>query len=585
MEHRTNRVRAARDDALLDLILENIRLLNVYTGEIYPAEIGISGGYVVRVGMPRITGLEPKKRHDGGGRVAIPGLIDSHVHIESSMMSPAGFAAAVVPRGTTSLVIDPHEIANVMGLEGIRYMLEATRALSLRVFVQAPSCVPAVPKLETAGAEFGPQEIAEILSWDRVIGLAEVMDYVGVVSQQGRIREIINVALERGAIVSGHCPGLVGPDLAAYLVGGARSDHEGTDEDELLEKLRNGMSVEGRISSYSDSTGVLGNIIKRLGELPPNLVFCTDDRFPQDLFRTGHLDFVIKHALSAGFSPAQAVRAATLNAAAYHRLDELGAIAPGKRADIVLVDDLDAFNVCQVFIDGKLVAQDGRICASQDDRNGIETGNTVVINREINAEDFLIRGRPGRQVERVRVLWNHPDYSKTVEMRDIDVIDGVLDVSDKDYCLVSVIERHGRTNNWSKALIGGLNLTSGAVATTVSHDSHNLVIVGRDANDMAVAASELIRLGGGICCVDGGCVCASIPLPIAGLMSSEPLSVMAAQFDKMNQVLRRQGLNFRQPISPLLLMTMPVFPSYAITDKGLIDVEKQELVSIWADEP
>jgi adenine deaminase len=589
MNLRTRRVEAARGERPLDLLIENVQLVNVYTREIYPADIGITGGHIAHVGPSGWleNGFpEPEVRYPAEGKYAVPGLVDTHVHIESSMMNPSGFAAAVLPRGTTTVVIDPHEIANVMGIRGVLYMLDATVDLPLRVYVQVPSCVPAVPELETAATTFGAEEVSDMLTWDRVIGLAEVMDYVGVVQQGDRMRTILDAALEHDTVISGHCPGLRGPDLAAYMMGGPLSDHEGIDRDELLEKLRFGMAVEGRISSFSESISVLGQLVQHMGTVPPNLVFCTDDIFPEDLLRSGHMDNVVRGAIAAGIPPIDAVRAATLHGAQRHRLHDLGAIGPGKRADLLLLPDLEAFEPDEVFVNGELVAQGKRLRVSLPrTESDVERENTIHLPRLPRREDFVLHARPGRHSERVRTMTIEPGHPRGLEIIEFPVREGVVDISARDdVCLAAVMERHGRTGQHSLTPVKGLRLCQGAVATTVSHDSHNLLVVGRDADDMAVAARELVARGGGICCVHQGQVKALLPLPIAGLMSPKPLEEMVSLMEQLNHALRDLGMDFDQPIGPVLGLALPVIPFYGITDKGLVDVENQVLLSIWPAE-
>ena len=581
MDERRQQVEAARGARPLDLLVTNVRLVNVYTGEIYPAEIGISLGRFVSVDPPGGLVRQAEARLDGQGRYALPGLVDSHMHIESSMMSPAGFAAAVLPHGTTTVVIDPHEIGNVLGLRGVRYMLEATAALPLRVYLQAPSSVPAVPGLETAGAEFGPDEITEMLGWERVIGLAEVMDYVGVIGQSERMRGILAAARARGAVISGHCPEVRGADLAAYLVGGPLSDHEGRNPDELLEKLRAGMTIEGRVSSFSESMSVLGDIVRQLGQVPPNLVLCTDDIYPDDLLHKGHMDEVLRAGIRAGIAPVEAVRAGTLNGALRHRLYDLGAIAPGRLADFVLADDLQDFQAGEVFVGGVQVASGGKLSVNLPPfDSALEHENTVHLGRTLTGQDFRLRAAGPGPLERRRVLMIAPDLRRSLEERLFPVKGGWIDLSEApDVCLAAIIERHGRGGSHALALVGGLGLQHGAAATTVAHDSHNLVVLGRDAEDMALAAAQLAGCGGGICSVSGGQVQALLPLPIAGLMSPDRLEVVAPLLERRNAALRAQGFTFAQPLTGLLSLALPVIPAYGMTDLGLVDIARQVLLA------
>jgi len=553
---------------------------------VYRASIGMIGGYIAHVGQSDKTLPEPRQRLDAEGKFAVPGFVDTHIHIESSMMSPAGFAAAVLPHGTTTVVIDPHEIGNVLGMRGVRYMLEATQDLPLRVYVQVPSCVPAVPELETAGAEFGSREVAEMLTWKRVIGLAEVMDYVGVIGQTERMRGILGAALERGTVISGHAPGVRGRELAAYLVAGPNSDHEGYERAELLEKLRFGMAVESRVSSFGDSMPNVASIVRELGCAPLNLVMCTDDIFPEDLLQNGHMDWGVRRAIQSGLTPVEALRVASLHGAVRHRLYDLGAIAPGKRADIVFSRSLDDFAADEVWVDGVLVARSGRCIASMPvQRPALESENTVHLPHAPTPADFRLAARPGRAQERVRAIQAQPGVPGLgLEVMELPVKDGALDLASSDVCLVAVLERHGRTGRRGYALVRGLGLQRGATASTVAHDSHNMLVIGRDADSMALAASQLAECGGGICCVQGERVLALLPLPIAGLMSPLPLEELVPQVQQLSQALRNLGIARRQPITAVISMALPVVPHYSVTDHGLVDVDHQRLMSIWADE-
>ena len=563
-----------------ELVIENARVVNVYTGEILPADIAIAQGRILHVGAWDTDLPAPARRYDAHGKFAVPGLVDTHIHIESSMMAPAGFAAAVLPRGTTTVVVDPHEIANVVGLRGVRYMLEATADLPLRVYVQAPSCVPAVPALETAGAAFGAAEVATMLDWERVIGRAEVMDYVGVIEGAPRMREILAAAHVRNTVISGHCPGLRGPALSAYIFAGPLSDHEGETYEELLEKLRAGMAVEARVSSFSESISVLGRLVQALGHVPPNLVMCTDDIFPEDLARCGHLDRVVREAIAAGFPPVEAIRAATLHGAQRHRLHDLGAIAPGKHADLLLLSNLETFAIDEVFCAGQLTARNGAllapIAATHPD---LERENTVHLRAPLRPEDFMLHAQPGETVARLRVLSLRGGHNRQIAMRDFPVCEGRLTLPE-GIVLAAVIERHGRSGHHSLTPVEGLGLRRGAVASTIAHDSHNLLVVGRDPADMALAAQTLAECGGGICGVADGEVLALLPLPIAGLMSPEPLEVMTAQMTQLNAALRSLGLDTPQPIGPIIGLALPVIPHYGLTDLGLVDVDRQVVVPL-----
>ncbi len=592
---RTKIIEAARGIIPLDILIRNIQLVNVLTGEIYPAEIGISDGWIVSVEQPGSDGsLKALQVIDGDGKFAVPGLIDTHVHIESSMMTPAGFSNAVLPLGTTTIVTDPHEIGNVLGLRGIRYMIEATEDLPLRVYFQVPSSVPSVTGVETAGAVFGGAEVTEILGWDRVIGLAEVMDYMGVINRSGRMQQILGAAIKAEKVISGHCPGLRGRDLAAYLVAGPNSDHEGMDPAELKEKLRLGMYVEGRASSFNESMTSLGTLFKQPGSLPPNLVLCTDDIYPDDLLRFGHMDHVVRTGIKAGIPAIDLIRTATWNGAQRHRLFHLGAIIPGNWADIILVKDLNDFRADEVFCRGQLQARSGRMLKPADAmksstlnalRSQIEKENTVHLEHFPKVVDFKVPARPGKTTERIQVMNINPNLRRNLTVRSYPVINGMLDISaDPDVCMVTILERHLFTGNHSRLLVSGLGHLRGAAATTVSHDCHNLLVVGRDAADMELAARTLAECGGGICSVIDGEVQALLPLPVAGLMSLGNVNETAELLTKLNRALKEQGVLQERPLTGLLSLALPVIPEYGLTDLGLVNVNSQELMPVYLDD-
>ncbi len=583
---RLNPVDAALGRLPVDIHIRNARLVNVFTREIMPADIGIRDGMIVSVEEPgQGSDREARQVIDARKKFAVPGLVDTHVHIESSMMTPAGFAEAVLPRGTTTIVTDPHEIGNVLGLRGVRYMLEATQNLPLRVYFQAPSCVPSVPGLETGGADFNAPEIAEMLSWERVIGLAEVMDYVGVVQQSERMAAVVGAARQAGTVISGHCPGLRGRELTAYLVAGPNSDHESVDAEELLEKLRQGMYVEGRASSFSESMSVLGPIVRHLGFLPPNLVLCTDDIYPDDLLKFGHMDEVVRKGVAAGIPAVDVIRAATWNGAQRHRLFNLGAIAPGKWADILLVEDLNDFHADEVICRGELVAAGGQMLAAlSSGASPVESENSVHLEHTPAAGDFYLPGRPGKTSERVQVLVIDPDLRRSLEERSYPIVNGRVDFSaDPEVCLASILERHGCGGGQSRVLVRGLGLREGAAATTVSHDCHNLLVIGRDSANMALAAQTLAKCGGGICSVTGGQVRALLPLPVAGLMTPQRAPETAALLEKINTALTAQGIIQKRPLTGLLSLALPVIPAYGMTNLGLVDVAKQALLSGYGE--
>ncbi len=579
-----NSIRTALGQEPFDLAIVEAHLVNVLTGEIYPADVGIYRDRITYVGPAGRIEIHARAVIQGAGRFLAPGLIDAHVHIESSMLTPPNFAEAVLPRGTTTVVIDPHEIANVLGMDGVRYMLEASEGLPLKVFVLAPSCVPAVPGLETSGAAFEAKEISEILSWPRVIGLAEVMDYPGVVAGSPRMMKILEAAAGKEALICGHCPGLRGAGLQAYLAAGPDSDHEVLDEEEMLEKLRAGMTIEAHESFHSQNIVPLVHALSKLPLLPPNVTFCIDDLPAVSLVKDGHLDLVLRHAVQAGLPPAVALRIATFQAAARCRLPDLGVIAPGKTADLVLFDDLVNFNVGLVVSSGKVVAKDGKmLVAIKDPDNSGKYRHTVTIPEILTAATFeiLVAGKKPRV--RVVEIAGSTSLTELIEM-DLPVEGGQLDWRyDPDLCLVGVFERHGRGGHHALGLIKGFGLTAGAIASTVAHDSHNLIVIGRDPADMAEAARVLIGTDGGMVCVLAGNILGLVELPLAGLLSLEKSTLLAQKLTVLRQAITALGVRGKDPLMTITELALPVIPKVRFTDLGLVDVLNQELIPFWCE--
>lgn len=582
--NRSELIAAALGRRPLDLVIRDVQLVNVYTGEIYPADIGIYQGYIAHVTAPGEEHLEGENVVAGNGRYAVPGFIDTHVHIESSMMTSANFARAVLPHGTTTVLTDPHEIGNVLGLRGVKYMVDSSAGLPLRILILAPSCVPSVPGIETAGADFTAAEISTMLKWDRVVGLAEVMDYLGVIHQTPRMNGILDAVRQSGGIIQGHSPFLRGRQLSAYLCAGPHSDHEVATPEDTLAKLRAGMTVDAKESSIAKNIKETVGAYRGL-TLPPNFTFCTDDREADDLLHEGHLDFVLRRAIAEGLSPVAAIRIATLQAATQLGLKELGAVAPGKVADIVLLDDLEQVKVSAVFTGGKLVAQAGRLVEEPAvPCFPLERENTVHLGPELTEADFVLRAPVKGGTVKTRLLAYEPgNFVRTeFEVRELPVVDGVVEYGRvPGLNLVVVLERHGRSGNRAYGVLSGFGLTRGAIASTVSHDCHNLTVVGTSAADMLMAVRELAACGGGLTCVRDGQVLAKLELPIAGLLSPLTAEELAPKIQHMKRTLNQLGLAGVNPLLRVATLALPVVPRAKITDKGLVDVETQQLVPLF----
>lgn len=584
--NRAELIEAALGKRPLDLVIRDVQLVNVYTGEIYPADIGIYQNYIAHVTVPGEEPIEGRNVISGRGKYAIPGLIDTHVHIESSMMTSANFARAILPHGTTTVLTDPHEIGNVLGLRGVKYMVDSSEGLPLRIFILAPSCVPSVPGIETAGADFAAEDIETMLGWDRVLGLAEVMDYLGVIYQTPRMAGILDVVRRHGGIIQGHSPFLRGRQLSAYLCAGPDSDHEVMLEDDTLAKLRAGMIVDAKESSIVKNIKEIVAAYKELA-FPPNMTFCTDDREAGDLLHEGHMDQVVRRAIEEGLPPAIAIRIATLQAASRMGLKDFGAIAPGKVADIVLLDDLETVKVNEVFVDGRLVAREGKLVQDLPSRTfPLEQENTVRINRELTEDDFRLKAPVAEGSVKTRVLAYAPGNALRTdfEVLELPVREGVVEYNQVEGLnLITVIERHGRTSNQSFGVLKGFGLTKGAIASTVSHDCHNLTVVGVSAADMLLAARVLVECGGGIACVAGGEVLAKLELPVAGLMSTLPAEELAPIIQHMKDTMRQLGLTGADPLLRVATLTLPVIPRAKITDMGLVEVETQKILPLFVE--
>jgi len=567
-----NQIEIARGLRPADILLQGGKIVNVLSGEIYGANIAISNGRIVGVGDYYHEGVII---HNVRGLYLIPGLIDAHVHLESSMLSPPEYARAVLPHGTTTIICDPHEIANVMGMEGIRYILEASRDIPLNLFITASSCVPST-HLETSGASFSTKEIGELLRWERVVGLAEMMNVPGVLN--GKISELSKIVESRrmGRPIDGHSPSLSGRDLNAYIGAGIRTDHESSTMEEALEKLRLGMYLMIREGSAARDMDKLIPVIT-----PKNYhrcMFVSDDRHPRDLLEEGHMDYILRKGIQLGMDPILALSMATINPARAFMLEDIGAIAPGYYADIVAVEDLEAFKIHTVFKNGKIVVTEGEIAIdiprSREDSFSRKTMRVA----DLSPERFKIK-ISGNKI-RVMELVPGQIYTRHV-IEEVHSEDGEVkaDIS-KDLLKIAVIERHRATGNIGLGFVRGFGLKYGAIASSVAHDSHNIIVIGTNDTDMYIAALMIIEMGGGHVVVSRGEVLGTLQLPIAGLLSDRPLEEIVVQEEKLLEVVRGLGVKPTSPFIKLSFLALPVIPELKITDKGLVDVNRLEIVDI-----
>jgi adenine deaminase len=564
-------IAVARGEEPADLLLKNAQLVNVLSGEIHAADIAIYDGKVVGLGS-----YEASQVVDLDGRFVCPGLMDAHVHLESSMVQPAEFARAVVPLGTTSVICDPHEIANVLGLDGVRYILEASEGLPLQVYVMVPSCVPAT-HMETAGAELTAAEIAMLLGQDRVLGLAEMMNFPGVLYRVPEVLDKIKAAGDRP--IDGHAPGLSGLDLNAYVAAGIGSDHECTTLEEAREKLRRGMHILIREGTTARNLHALLPLVT-----PANARlchFCTDDRHPDTLLDAdqGHVDDVVRKAIAWGLDPVTAIQMATINTAEYFQLRGVGAVAPGYRADMLVLDNLEAVHIAQVYAAGKLVAEKGSLIASHANFPQVPLQPSVHV--DLSALDFSIAAGEGQ----ARVIGVIPEQVVTEELRLEPTIEDGYVVSDpaRDLLKIAVVERHHRTGNVGLGLVQGVGLKRGAIASSVAHDSHNLVVIGTSDEEMKAAVAAVAEMGGGQVVMVEGQVQAACPLPIAGLMSDQPLETVAAQVESLTRASRALGCTLPDPLMTMSFLALAVIPSLKLTDLGLVDVGRFEIVPLFGE--
>lgn len=566
-----------------DLVIQDVNYVNIFTKEIYKADIGICDGRIAHVTHPGEEKLTCSNVYDGKDKFAVPGLIDTHVHTESSMMTPGNMAKAILPHGTTTIACDPHEIANVLGIEGVKYILDASAKIPLKVYILAPSCLPSVPGVETSGAVFTEKEIDEIMQFDRVIGLGEVMDFPGVIHQAPRMMNIIEAAKKHKGFLQGHSPSLTGRSLSAYQISGVNSCHETSFTEEALYKLRSGMTLECRESSIVQDIKALAPALKQCG-YPPNTSICTDDREPDDLLREGHIDYVIRRCIQEGIPAIEAVKMATYNAAQLTKLYDHGSLIPGNIADILLLDSLDEFKVNEVFANGKLVAKDGKLTEDFDTpKLPVESKNTVILNKYPEEDDFRIHVSADVEQCKVNIIQFNKEVPIITELTSMElpVKEHIVDISDyEDLAILAIFERHGVNGNHSVCLVKNTGITEGAIASTLSHDSHNLVVIGKNISDMKKAAKTLCEVGGGITCVKNNMIEALLELPIGGLMSSEPIEKMAPKTAHLKTTIKKLGLLGPCPIIQVASFALPVVPNVRLTDCGLVDVNTQTFIPI-----
>jgi adenine deaminase len=563
-----DRLAVARGDKPATLALRNVRLVNVWAGEIYSTDVIVQGSHIAAVG----AGYAAEQEIDLKGRYLCPGFIDAHVHIESSLCTPPEFARAVLVHGVTTVVTDPHEIANVLGLEGIRFMLERAKHGPLNMYMMASSCVPAT-HMETSGARLEAEDLEQLLSHQWVLGLAEVMNYPGVI--QGDEGMLDKIVLFRQKVLDGHCPALTGQALNAYAASGIGSEHECTTVEEAREKLRLGLTIFIREGTTTRNLRPLLPLVTP--ENHTRLCFCTDDRQPNSLMDEGSIDFMIRTAIAEGIDPIMAIRMGTLNTAQYFRLHDYGLIAPGKWADMVVFSDLRDIQAEMVFRGGELVAENGRMLREKPPLRPLDIRGSM--NVRLDSLDFTIPARGGR----ARVIGGLGDQVVTEHLiEDVRIVGGnaVAD-TERDLLKIAVVERHRATGKIGKGFIKGFGLKRGAIAGTVAHDHHNLVVIGVDDASMHSAVRAAIRMGGGLVAVDGENVLGRLALPVAGLMTERPLEQVRHDYDALIAHAQQLGSTLPDPFMTMSFMGLEVIPKLKLTDIGLVDVEQFTVVDLF----
>ena len=571
----SNIINVARGLEKADLVIKNANIVNVLSEEIHKGDIAICDGVIAGIG----ENYSGEKEIDINGAYVTPSFIDGHVHLESTMMLPKEFAKTVLPAGTTTVIIDPHEISNVLGLHGISFMHEAVKDLPMNVYTMLPSCVPATP-FETSGFDLNSYDLSLLIDKPWVLGIAEMMNFPGVLNHDKNVMAKLELAKSRGKRIDGHAPYLSGKDLCGYIASGVKSDHECTTPEEAIEKLRLGVYVMIREGTAAKDLDALIPVLKTSNTR--KCIFVTDDRHPADLKE--HINGMVRRVVEAGVDPIKAVQIASLNTAEYFGLKDLGAIAPGYKADLLVLPDLKTFKPDIVLKDGQVVAQDGKLAVEIPENDAIATRNSVNV-RWITMDDFKIQTE-GDGVKKVRALEviPHQLITKSV-MSDVKVVDGnAISNVETDTLKICVIERHRATGNIGKGFVKGFNLKCGAIASTVAHDSHNMIVIGTNDFDMYTAAVALIKCQGGKVVVKDGEIISQLPLPIAGLMSDKEFDFVVEKCDELNKAAHSIGCKLEDPFMTMGFLSLPVIPELKITDKGVFDTNKFDFVDIFEDQ-
>lgn len=573
-----------------DLVIRNGRWVNVHSGEVIPGtDVAVAGSRIAYVGEDAgHTVGDATQVIDAGGRYLVPGLCDAHMHVESGMVTVTEFARAVIPHGTTSMFIDPHEIANVLGLQGVRLMHDEAATLPVNVYVQVPSCVPSAPGLEVAGATLGPDEVAEAMTWPNIIGLGEMMNFPGVYQGDEKMHAEMAATMRAGKVVGGHYAALdLGLPFHAYAAGGPADDHEGTRLEDAVARVRQGMKAMLRLGSAWHDVASQIRAVTEMGLDSRSFMLCTDDSHSGTLVHDGHMNRVVRHAIAQGLAPVTAIQMATLNAAQHFGVErDIGSITPGRYADIVISSNLVSLPIELVIAAGEVIAENGRLVADLPayDYPDFVTG-TVKLGRALTAADFDIAAPPGAATVNARTIGVVENQAPTRSLTcTLPVDDGLVQTDPaQDVCQIALVERHRATGDLTNGFVSGFGFTAScAVASTVAHDSHHMVVVGTSKEDMARAANRLGEVGGGVVVYKDGAQIALVELPIAGLMSDERAEIVAGKAARMVEAFRECGCELNNAYMQLSLLALVVIPALRISDQGIVDVDRFEVVPLFA---
>ena len=563
-------LKVAKSERKPKLVLKG-KIFSVFSGELINGDLAIHNGKIVGIG--EYTG---ERTIDVNG-IILPGFIDGHIHLESTLLNPVEFAKAVIPHGTTTVFSDPHEIANVLGVYGVEFIIKYTKNLPLNFYFLAPSCVPAVKGLETFGAEISSKDIKKILKFERVVGLAEVMNFPGVINGDPEVIE--KLIASKNKVVDGHAPGLTGNQLNAYIFPGIYSDHECVTHTEALEKLRRGMKIMIREGSVAKNLSELIKIVKDY--CSENFILVSDDLLPTDIVKNGHMDYRLKLCIEAGVKPEVAIKMATINTARYFGIKDIGALAPGFKADVVVIDGFDSFKVKMVIKDGNIVWDGNSLKLELSPPKLPKKVLSTVKMAEIDKKDVEIKAE-GKTCRLIELIPNQ--IVTKASTWDPPIVNGLaIPDPEQDVAKVVVVDRHRYEKKIGVGFVKGFGIKRGAIASSVSHDSHNCICVGVNDADIIVALRRLKDLQGGFVVVESKKVKAELPLPIAGLMSNLPLEDVVKRLDSCYNAAKSLGINLEHPFTTLSFLALPVIPELKITDYGLVDVNEMRIVNLWIE--